>query len=200
VRQRLKFFGAGIRMRLACALLSSMLWYAMVEFSNQVSGVLTTWSLFHATGAVFGALVLVPYLADLQGAKKLRALLLLLCGVLSYGLAMYRFQAGWILTSPFPSDRAYLAMGLGEAGILGAMIVGIGARVAVPLSLRWYGWLMLAVAGCVGGLVLSTGYVAGIGHSLGEFNYVYWLPGHITWQVLVCVALFYGSTRYPDTR
>jgi hypothetical protein len=195
MQQRPGFFGAGIRLRVVYALVASSLWWALVEFSNMPSSVLTTWSLFHATGAVFGALVLVPYLPDLKGTRKLRALALLLCGALSYWLAIFRFQEGWLLAAQFPFDRSYLARGLGEAGILGALIVGIGARAIIPLSLRWSGWLMLVVAGGVGGLVLSTGFNAGISSALGQYDYQYWLPGHIAWEVLVCVALFYGSRR-----
>ena len=46
--------------------------------------------LLRATGAVFSALVVVPFLPSLKGAFKLRALALLFCGALSYWAAILK--------------------------------------------------------------------------------------------------------------
>ena len=51
---------------------------------------------------------------------------------------------------------------------------------------------MLAGAGLLGGIVLQLGYGAGFGMWTPDFEYL--LPGHIAWEVLVCLALYYGST------
>ena len=53
---------------------------------------------------------------------------------------------------------------------------------------------MLVLAGCLGGVVLGIGFDAGFTMKNGVPN-LYLLPGHITWQVLVCLALYYGSER-----
>jgi len=167
----------------------------MVEIDDDE--LLGSWegSLFYVTGAVYAALVLLPYLPSLEGTFKLLALGLLFCGVLSYWLAVYLFghlpdfvalkgQEAWL--------RDIYAFGI--TGVVGAVIVGTSARLLVPLALRWSGWLMLLGAGCLGGIVFSIGYNAKPTWHWG-IDYVYWLPGHIAWQVLFCLALYYGSNR-----
>jgi hypothetical protein len=173
---KITFFGAPILLRVVYALIASLLWWAIVE-SGEPLGLP-----FYGTGAVFAALVLVPFLPNLEGANKLRALALLLCGMLSY----------WAAVNLLVRMDELGAFAMGLAGVCGALIVGIGARLFVPLVLRWQAWLMLAGAGLLGGIVLQLGYDAGFG--MWTPDYEYWLPGHIAWEVLVCLALYYGST------
>jgi hypothetical protein len=101
----------------------------------------------------------------------------------------------WLGDSGFPRDLcgipSVISM-MATAGVGGAAIVGLGARLLIPLSLRWSGWLMLAGAGCLGGIVLGIGFEAGFTMKNLVPN-VYLVPGHITWQLLVCLALYYGS-------
>jgi hypothetical protein len=175
IAMQIRFFGAPIQLRVVYALIASLLWWAMVESEEQ------TGLPFYGTGAVFAALVLVPFLPNFEGANKLRALALLLCGMLSY----------WSAVNLAGLD-ALGAFAMGLAGVCGALVVGIGARLFVPLVLRWDGWLMLAGAGLLGGVVLQLGFDAGLG--MWTRHYEYWLPGHLTWEVLVCLALYYGST------
>lgn len=202
---KLRFFGSPIQLRVVYALIASLLWWAMVEFSQTLSDPYEEY-LFKATGAVYGALVLVPYLPSLKGTFKLRALALLLCGVLSYWAAIS--AADLIPDSAVPKilrdqgDTLVVRYILGISGVVGAVIIGIGTRLFAPLALRWDGWLMLMGAGFLGGLVLSISFfnvnlpVPGIGGGgEGGIRFLYWLPGHIAWQVLVCLALYYGSNR-----
>jgi hypothetical protein len=176
------FFGAPIQLRMVYALIASLLWWAIVESERDPMGLP-----FYAAGAVFAALVLVPFLPDLKGANKLRALALLLCGALSY----------WSAVAFLMRLDDVGAIEIGLAGVCGALIVGIGARLFVPLVLRWHGWLMLVGAGFLGGIVLHFGYDAGFGMSP---HYEYWLPGHVAWEVFVCLALYYGSERSEQLR
>jgi len=182
IAMKITFFGAPIQLRVVYALVASLLWWAIVESEEQ------TGLPFYGAGAVFAALVLVPFLPNLEGANKLRALALLLCGMLSYWSAVNLFVR--------MDNPGAIAMGL--SGVCGALIVGIGARLFVPLVLRWDGWLLLAGAGLLGGIVLQLGYDAGFG--MWTPDYEYWLPGHIAWEVLVCLALYYGSDRITPPR
>jgi len=178
---KLRFFGASIQWRVVFALLASLVWWAMVEGGDLLGDSTISYSMY-ATGAVFAALVLLPYLPSLKGAFILRALLLLLCGALSYWSAMNLFfRLG-------DSSRFMLEI----AGIVGAVIVGIGARLLIPLVMRWYGWIMLVAAGCLGAIVLDVGI--DLGFTMKDaVPTKYLVPGHVAWQVLVCLALYYGS-------
>jgi hypothetical protein len=182
----LRFFGASIQWRVVYAFAASFLWWAMVETADSLS---YGDYLRFASGGVYAALVLVPYLPSHKGGFKFRALGLMLVGVLSYWSAI-------TITAVVDVPRVWMLNEQGVAfevaGIVGAVIIGIGARLLVPLALRWWGWLLLMGAGLLGALVLDLGFGAGPG-VLAGFNYLYWLPGHVTWQVLVCLALYYGS-------
>lgn len=189
-----RFFGAPIQLRVFYALISSLLWLVLTEIEDYLRGS-TLGYLGNSAGAVFAALVLVPYLPGLKGTFKLRALALLYCGFLSYAGAMDIFF--WF------SDPAYLGgfwrvpsvlISMAAAGVGGALIVGIGARLLVPLVLRWSGWLMLMAAGALGGIVLGSNFHAWMSGAVGL------LPGHIAWQLLVCLALYYGSERITPPR
>ena len=189
---KFQFFGAPIQLRVINALIASLLWWAAVG----IVGLPSRYTGGHSglvTGAVYGALVLLPYLPGLEGANKLRAVALLFCGVLSYWSSITLFV--WLGNFGFPGTSsnvpgALIPMGL--AGVGGALVIGIGARLLVPLVLRRSGWLMLAGAGLLGGVVLGIGLPASIGPA-GTIDYRYWLPGHVTWQLLVCLALYYGA-------
>jgi hypothetical protein len=182
---RFRFFGASIQARVVLALISALLWWALTEIEGVLTGPTPGFPTY-ATGAVYAALVLVPYLPGLKGTLKLRALALLICGALSYFLAIRIFI--WA-----PGILKEIGR-LGFVGILAALIIGIGARFFIPLAIRLDGWLMLVGAGLVGGVVIGIGY--GPGFSMANImNYPHLLPGHIAWQVLVCLALYYGSNR-----
>lgn len=176
-----RFFGASIQLRVIYALIASLLWWAIVEGADVLDGAIVGNSMY-ATGAVYSALVLLPYLPSLKGGLMLRALALLFCGALSY----------WSSINLFVRLGDSSGFMLEIAGVVGAVIVGIGARLLIPLTLRWSGWLMLVAAGCLGAIVLDIG----IDLSFTMQNAVsneYLLPGHVAWQVLVCLALYYGS-------
>ena len=178
---KLRFFGASIQWRVVYAFAASLLWWVFVEGGDLLGGPTVPYPMY-ATGAVFAALVLLPYLPDLKGTSVLRALLLLVCGALSYWLAMNLFfRLG-------DSSRFILEI----AGMVGAVVIGVGARWLIPLALRWDGWIMVVAAGCLGAIVLDAGIALGIVMK-NAVPTVYLVPGHAAWQVLVCLALYYGS-------
>lgn len=202
---KLGFLGAPIQLRVVYALIASVLWWAMFEIAVTIRGTNGEY-LRWATGAVFSALVLIPYLPSLKGTFKLRAIALLFCGALSYWAAIratnhidlnHRFFVPEILLSD--QWRTLVTMYLlGIAGVVGAVIIGIVARLLVPLVLRWIGCLGLMGAGFLGGLVVGFGI--SVDEGSGGLNLFYFLPGHIAWQVLVCLALYYGSNRDSESQ
>ena len=133
---KLRFFGASIQWRVVYAFAASLLWWAMVELNQFWLG--ESWSYpFFGTGAVYAALVLVPYLPDLKRMRLLRALALLLCGAFSYWSAVSLFDSSILPIPGFVkglSGGLYLSYPMGVSGILGAAIVGIGARLIIPLA------------------------------------------------------------------
>ena len=191
---RLRFFGASIQWRVVYALAASLLWWAMVELNESWFG--SHWSYaFYGTGAVYSALVLVPYLRDVRGLHMLRAIALLFCGALSYWSAVMLIEYDLAPAPDFLKgldEDSALAYSMAMSGMLGAAIVGFGARLLIPLPLSWSGWLMVLGAGLLGGIALGLSFGSGVSVG-GNFSYQYWLPGHVAWQLLVCLALYYGS-------
>jgi len=177
-----RFFGASIQLRVIYALIASLLWWAIVVGGDFLGGTTAGYPLY-ATGVVYAALVLLPYMPSLKGSLMPRALALLFCGALSYWSSINLYF--WL------GDSSKFMLEI--AGVVGAVIVGIGARLLIPLALRRSGWLMLAAAGCLGAVVLDVGIDLGFTMKNAVPN-KYLLPGHVAWQVLVCLALYYGST------
>ena len=123
-----RFFGASIQWRVIYALAASLLWWVLVETADSLR---YGDYLRFATGGVYAALVLVPYLPSLKGGFMLRALGLMLFGVLSYWSAI-------TIAAVVDFSRVSMLNGQGVAfevaGAGGAVIIGIGARLFVPLG------------------------------------------------------------------
>lgn len=210
IHRNFRFFDAPVATRVIYAVVAALLWWAMAE-ANQALGDDDYGLLYYGTGAVFSAFVLVPYLPGLSGSAKVRAVGLLLCGVLSYWFAQFLLlndssffaKVPWFLLPPDVvhawRDLVTTIYVVGFAGVYGALIIGMAARWLVPLTLRRNGWLMLTGAGFLGGAVLGISVGDGIRLTDG-IDYGYWLPGHLAWQVLVCLALYYGSERTSEAR
>jgi hypothetical protein len=182
-----RFFGAPLPLRVLYALIASVLWWIMSEIDLSSRSVFESvfGTLSFSTGAVFSALVLIPYLPSFKGVFKYKALALMLCGVLSYWSALNLFRLADDL------GLGEVAV-FGEAGLVGAVIVGIGARLFIPLALSQRGWLMLAAAGCLGGLAFPCLLPLEV-TAPGSRHMLELLPGTVVWQLLVCLALYYGS-------
>ena len=130
-------------------------------------------------GAVFGALVLVPFLpAWRQRIGSVAALVL--GSIVIYGLAV---QLAFEQYGPL--DLEY-ETSIVVSGLLGALLVGVLAKVAVPLRTSVWSWAAVAGAGLIGGIVFSWAWSEG-----GDASIV---VGYVVWQVLVCLALGIGRT------
>jgi hypothetical protein len=217
----LPFFNPPLHFRVTYALIAGLAWWPIMEFAGWLGGsyglwpwrdsivAVGGWFLTWATGGVFSAFVLLPYLDLRSSHLKLRGALLLLGGMLSYYFAANQsseqFNVRWLF--PFsdwvrdkPDDWELLYVNgrlvylICTAGVYGAAIIGLAARFVIPLKLSWYGWILVLVAGFVGGFLVAVGVDLDVDQYEGEQS-VSWWPGHIAWELLVCLALYYGQPK-----
>lgn len=129
-------------------------------------------------GALFGALVLVPFLPgpwcgpSKSGALRAAALL---AGGMAIQLTALNLAQHLLALGP-------LWLAITAAAIAGALLVAVLAQAVIPLRASWRLWPLTTAAGLLGGLVLSFPQALAGGR----------LPGLVAWQVLVWAAL-YGS-------
>jgi hypothetical protein len=133
-------------------------------------------------GAVFGGLVLVPFLAP-DRWRIGRVLMLLAGGMLIHYLSV-RLTGHLYGASAL---HAPLWVVFTTAGIAGALLVAALGRAVLPLRAGWTLWTHTALAGLAGGLLLGL-------PSLLHQGQV-WSGGFVAWQVLVCAALCLESAR-----
>jgi len=142
---------------------------------------------YYVVGAIFGALVLGPYVA-LRG----RALRILALAVAS--AVIYFFSVRFVILGPFGREAtvSYVLAGAGAALLCGLAVLAIAPRTFV-----WQLIPIWLIAGAIGGAAFDF-------HSSYDRFFVI---GHAAWQLLICVALHVGfrwlaprsaafSTRY----
>lgn len=129
-------------------------------------------------GAVFGVLVLVPFLPVWR--QRIGAVAALVLG----SIAIYGLVVELALGRYGPLNLEY-ELAIVVSGLLGALLVGALARVAVPLRTAAWFWGAVAGAGLIGGLVFSWAWSTG-----GDARIT---VGYVAWQVLVCLALASGA-------
>ncbi len=126
----------------------------------------------HLIAVVFGALVMVPYVAP-SGRWLLRAVAMCVASA-----AIYYAAVRFVVDGPLGYDTmtSFAASGAGAALLTGLAVVVLGPRPfqakLIPLTL---------VAGAAGGSVFDHKF------SIDETM----LLGHLAWQSLVCLALHY---------
>lgn len=129
-------------------------------------------------GAIFGALVLVPFLPVWR--QRIGAVAALVLG----SIVIYGLVAELALNQYGPLSLEY-ELAIVVSGLLGALLVGALAKVAVPLRAAGWFWGAIAGAGLIGGLVFSWAWSTG-----GDARMT---VGYVAWQVLVCLALGSGA-------
>jgi hypothetical protein len=135
-------------------------------------------TVFHlVVGAIFGALVLAPYAGAPQ--RVLRGVALAAASA-----AIYYFTIRFVVNGP--AGLSVLAT-FTIAGACAALLCGAAVAVIVPLAFSLRLAALLIVAGAVGGAVF---------HARISFD-PNLLLGHAAWQLLVCLALYFGQRNGP---
>jgi membrane associated rhomboid family serine protease len=129
----------------------------------------------HLAGALFGLLVMAPYVG--KGQRVLRVLGLCLAGVLIYYAAISFVVEGPVASSSLVS---FLLAGGGASVASGLAIVAIA-----PQEGSWRLVALTLVAGIVGGAAFELKLSSDPGL----------VAGHAAWQALVCLALHFGLRR-----
>lgn len=131
----------------------------------------------HVVGAVFGALVLGPYVGPRQ--RVLRFMALAAVGSLIYWLAVRFVSEGPI---GFNATTSFVIAGAGAA-----VLSGLAVAVIAP---RAYGVPVFA-------LTLVAGVAGGASFELKIAADAFLLVSHAAWQLLVCLALHAGFRARP---
>ena len=167
------------RLLLACA---SILAYALLvqltpvlEALEDVPYVSTVFHLL--VGAIFGALVMAPY--AVAPNRMLRGVALAAASA-----AVYYFTIRFVVGGP--AGLSALATFL-IAGACAALLCGAAVAVIAPQVFRLRLAALLVVAGAVGGAVFDS-------RISFDPNL---LLGHAAWQLLVCLALYFGQRNGP---
>jgi hypothetical protein len=130
------------------------------------------------SGAIFGVLVLVPFL-DAPWAQIGRAIALVAGSMVIHSIAV---KVAVSLVWQHVPARIAMAM----AGLIGALLVAALAQAAIPLRAGWKLWAYASLAGIAGGVVLDL--------LLDTDRDAVAAAGFAAWQMLVCLALHLGAT------
>lgn len=139
------------------------------------------------SGAIFGALVLVPCIEARAGWIR-RAIVLVAGGMAIHFLTL---RAGEHLYASWSMQLPWVIVACGP---LGALLVAALTRIVAPLAGHWKLWASSALAGLLGGLAMARALQLSWPSAHGL-----WTASYAIWQVLVCAALCSASTRSADT-
>jgi hypothetical protein len=135
-------------------------------------------TIFHlVVGAIFGALVLAPYARVPR--RVLRGVALAAASA-----AIYYFTIRFVVGGPAGLSALATIM---IAGACAALLCGAAVAVIATQAFNLRLAALLVVAGVVGGAVF---------HSRVSFDSNL-LLGHAAWQLLVCLALYFGQRDAP---
>jgi hypothetical protein len=170
-------FHNALAFRLLLAIVSIIAYVVLVQLSPfvmAIDGVPHLNTAFHlVVGATFGAFVMVPYA---RAPRRLLRSLLLAGGAAAIYYAAIRF----VVDGPAGLD-ALASFAIAGAGA--AFLCGIAVAAIAPLPFKLRLGALLLVAGAVGGAAfdVKVSYDPNL------------LLGHAAWQLLTCLALFFGS-------
>ena len=151
----------------------------LAEKLDTIEGIPETGLWFHyVVGAVFGALVLAPFIGPRQRVIRFVAMCVA-------SAAIYYLAVRFVIDGPIGYDMITSFILAGSAA---ALLSAMGVVVIAP---RAFSWKLLPLA-------LTAGAVGGAAFDL-KFSFdPNLLIGHAAWQLLVCIALNF-SFRYPPT-
>ena len=170
--------------RLILALISGLAYWPCEDLSDWVDGNDTATVIGtvirlvfgYLPGFIFGVLVMAPYAAASRN-RVMRAAGLGVASSVIYYLAMK-----FVVDGPFSYETMtpFLISGGGSA-----LLVGFAVLFLAPIGFRWILIPLTLVAGLFGGAAFRLNIWGGIFQTS-------LLPGHIAWQILVCLALHFG--------
>ena len=134
----------------------------------------------HMIAAVFGALVMAPYVV----ASRLRVVrILAMCAA---SAAIYFYAIKFVIDGPFSYDTItpFLISGSGAA-----LLVGLSVAILAPRRASWRLFVLCLVAGVIGGAAFNDAIWLGSGFAE--------IGGHLIWQFLICLALHLGLRTAP---
>ncbi len=133
---------------------------------------------FHdVVGGVFGALVLSTYIGTRQRVIRF----LVMCGA---GAAIYYFAVWFVTEGPIGYD---VTTSFILAGSFAALLSGLAVVHTAPQRFSWRLLPLTLLAGALGGAAFELKFAF-------DQNL---LVGHAAWQLLVCLALFFGFRDAP---
>lgn len=189
----MKFFDLSLAPRLALAATSGVLTYPAIKLDAALGPdtylLFSWWLILH--GLLFGMLVMAPFVADAKH-RVLRVVALAVASVFIYDAAI---RAPDLVRIEFLGDTGDYLL----AGITGALLVATAVRFIAwrRATLRYWG--LVFVAGIVGGYVFSHSIeVCAWDRCDAIWEIPLYLSGWITWQILVCAALYLGLHRETD--
>ena len=180
--------------RLALAMLSGLLTYPAILIDSALGPQsyllnFSWWIILH--GAIFGVLVLVPFITS-DTHRTLRAVALVVASVVSYDAAI---KIPDLVELNLPGDLGDFLV----AGVSGALLVATAVRFVAPLRVGLPYWSFAFLAGAIGGFVFAMTFNVCDWDSCSSPGLVLvYTSGWAVWQSLVCAALFVGSRRLSE--
>ena len=184
-------FNLSLGPRLALALLSGLLTFPAILLDAALGPenyppVFSWWIILH--GLTFGLLVMAPFVVTDTG-RGLRVAVLAIAGILIYDVAV---RIPDLVAIDLIGDTGHFVI----AGVSGALLVATAVRFIAPLAVTPVYWGLALLAGVVGGLVFSLAFVVcDWNRCASAWLVLPYSAGWITWQSLVCVAMFVGIRR-----
>ena len=170
-----------LALRIALAL-ASIVSYAVLallaEKLEAIVGIPETGLWFHyVVGAVFGALVLAPFIGPRQRVIRFVAMCVA-------SAAIYYLAVRFVIDGPIGYDMITSFILAGSAA---ALLSGIAVVVIAPRAFSWKLLPLALVAGALGGAAFDL-----------KFSFdPNLLIGHAVWQLLVCLALNFSFRDTP---
>ena len=162
--------------------LASIVAYAvlavLVEKLESIKGIPETGLWFHyVVGAVFGALVMAPFIGPRQRFVRFVAMCVA-------SAAIYYLAVRFVTDGPIGYDMITSFILAGSAA---ALLSGIAVVVIAPRAFAWKLLPLALAAGAVGGATFDL-----------KFSFdPNLLIGHAVWQLLVCLALNFSFREKP---
>lgn len=170
--------------KLALAVLSAASYWLIDELGDRFDWDVTIFGNFvwpsHLVAAIFGALVMAPYVA-VSNVRLLRILAMCIASAF-----IYFYAVNFVADGPFSYNTLvpFLISGGGAA-----VLAGLSVVVLAPGRASWRLFVLCLVAGLLGGAAFEDS--VWLGCDFAPFG------GHLVWQVLVCLALHFGLRPAP---